>query len=40
MQKSFRTERSLEPVHALAASFPEGKGHADQVTRLALTLFD
>ena len=33
-------ERSLDPVHALAGSFPEGQGHAHQVTRLALMLFD
>jgi len=33
-------ERSLDPVHVLAGSFPEGLGHADQVTRLALMLFD
>ena len=35
-----RAERSIAPVHALATSFPEGKGHAQQVTRLALMLFD
>jgi CHAD domain-containing protein len=40
LQKSSGTVRSLAPVHALTASFPEGKGHADQVTRLALILFD
>ncbi|MCX6692130.1 MAG: CHAD domain-containing protein [Methanoregula sp.] len=33
-------ERSLDPVHALAGSFPEGQEHAHQVTRLALMLFD
>jgi CHAD domain-containing protein len=33
-------ERSLDPVHALAGSFPEGQGHAHQVTRLALMLYD
>jgi CHAD domain-containing protein len=33
-------EHSLDPVHALAGSFPEGEGHAHQVTRLALMLFD
>ena len=40
MQKSSGIARSLAPVHALSASFPEGKGHADRVTRLALILFD
>ena len=40
LQKSSRIERTLAPAHALTASFPEGKGHADQVTRLALILFD
>jgi CHAD domain-containing protein len=33
-------ERFLDPIHALAGSFPEGQGHANQVTRLALMLFD
>jgi len=40
LQKSSGIARSLAPVHALTVSFPEGKGHADQVTRLALILFD
>jgi len=33
-------EYSLESVHALAGSFPQGYEHAKQVTRLALMLFD
>jgi CHAD domain-containing protein len=37
---SHPAEKTLEPVHALMGSFPEGEGHAEQVTRLALMLFD
>lgn len=33
-------ERSLDAVHVLAGSFPEGEVHANHVTRLALMLFD
>jgi len=33
-------EYSIDAVQALAGSFPEGEGHAHQVTRLALMLFD
>jgi CHAD domain-containing protein len=39
-QVQLQTRRSLAPVRALMASFPEGEGHAEQVTMLALKLFD
>lgn len=33
-------KKDLTSIHALSGSFPEGLGHANQVTRLALILYD